>query len=372
MKKGDLFRLVFFGFIASWFFLKFPERTIFASLPAPAPKCYIKGLIQGVRFEKAYENSCVKTNSCPTDMQLSYPDTYYLSVKIQNVSFKEGDTRFQNCDSLYPLESIQEIFVVKDKVKMSDSFSNGQIIDGLASSFWGKSFDSYQTMPSTKSIKQTYPTVYCGGITCNQGEYCYHEQTGESNCLSIKDNYCGGGGLENVYPIKQCNPPEYNCLPILLGSKEDLPRVCIKIFGGETKKAKIEIKEIPSNTGQSSYMIKTESVQVISKVKVEINEKDEIEVVADTKKIPNPVVILNPDGITDRLSNKPERVSLDVFCSQDDACKPVYEIDTKNTVKFLGIIPVSYTSTLTLDAITASQILQFRPWFIRSAPFLFR
>lgn len=226
--------------------------------------------------------------------------------------------------------------------------------------------------PATISTKQTYPAIYCGKTTCNQDDYCYHEQTGESRCLPIKDNYCGGGGLENVYPIKLCNPPEYSCLPILLGSKEDLPRVCIKILGGETKKAKVEIKEIPSNTGQPSYMIKTESVQVISRVKVETNERDEIIVVADTKKIPNPVVILNPDGIADRLSTKPEQILLNVSCNQSDTCKLMYGVVTKNTVKFLGVVPVSYTSTLALDAITADQISESKPWFIRLAPFLFR
>lgn len=226
--------------------------------------------------------------------------------------------------------------------------------------------------PTTKSIKETYPIIYCGKTTCNQSEYCYHEQTGKSKCLPIKDNYCGGGGLENVYPIKQCDPPVYNCLPILLGSKEDLPRVCIKILGGETKKAKVEIKEIPSNTGQQSYMIKTESVQVISKVKVETNEKNEIKVMPITKKIPNPVMILNPDGIIDGLPVKPEQTSLDVSCDRVGACKPVYEILTKNTTKLLGVIPISYSSAQVLDAITADQISEFKPWFIRLVPFLFR
>ena len=274
---------------------------------------------------------------------------------------------------------------------MGDSFSNGQIIDGLVSSFWGKSFDSYQIIsvtpkpctqdinpcnpsscsydlekckgatPTTISIKQTYPTVYCGNITCSQSEYCYHEQTGESNCFPIKDNYCGGGGLENVYPIKQCNPPEYNCLPILLGSKNDLPRVCIKVLGGETKKAKVEIKEIPSDNGEPSYTIKTEAVQVISKVKVETNDKDEIKVMPITKKISSSVIILNPDGIIDRLAVKPERISLDISCDQVGVCRPVYEIVTNNAVKLLGVIPISYSSTQALDAITANQISDLYP-----------
>lgn len=226
--------------------------------------------------------------------------------------------------------------------------------------------------PVSKSIKETYPNIYCGKTTCGQGEYCYHEQTGESKCLPIKNNYCGGGGLESVYPVKQCNPPEYSCLPILLGSKEDLPRVCIKVFGGETKRDKVEIEEIPSSTGQPSYIIRGKSTQVISKVKVEANEKNEIKVEAGTKKVPNPVIILNPDGIADRLTAKPEKISLDVSCNQLDSCKPIYEIATKNTVKFLGIVPISYTSTLSLDAATADQISQSQPWFIRWAPFLFR
>ncbi|OGE19685.1 hypothetical protein A3J19_02630 [Candidatus Daviesbacteria bacterium RIFCSPLOWO2_02_FULL_41_8] len=228
--------------------------------------------------------------------------------------------------------------------------------------------------PTTKLIKETYPLIYCGKTktACSQSEYCYHEQTGESKCLPIKDNYCGGGNLENVYPIKQCDSSAYSCLPILLGSKENLPRVCIKILGGETKKAKVEIKEIPTNNGQPSYTIKTESVQVISKVKVETNEKGEIKAIPNTKKIPSPVIILNPDDIIDKLSVKPKQISLDASCTQLRGCKPIYEIATKNTVKFLGIIPVSYTSTLALDATTADQISESKPWFIQRAPFLFR
>lgn len=226
--------------------------------------------------------------------------------------------------------------------------------------------------PTTRSIKEIYPIIYCGKTTCSQSDYCYHEQTGESRCLPIKDNYCGGGGLESIYPVKQCNPPEYSCLSILLGSKEDLPRVCIKVFGGETKKTKVEIEEILSSTGQPSYMIRGESTQVISKVKVEANEKNEIKVEAGTKKVPNSVIILNPDGIADRLSSKPEQISLDVSCTQSGSCKPIYEIAAKNAVKFLGIVPISYTSKLILDATTANQISESVPWFIRLAPFLFR
>lgn len=164
--KIVLFYLLLLSFIGGWLFFRFPNKPVFASPPAPTPKCYIKGIIQDVRFEKAYENPCVKNNSCPTDVQLSYPDTYYLSVKIQNISFKEGETRFQTCDSLYPHDSTQEIFVIKDRVKMGDSFSNNQSIEGTVSSFWGKSFDSYNISaslinnPEKSSIGQLSPSVF--------------------------------------------------------------------------------------------------------------------------------------------------------------------------------------------------------------------
>lgn len=164
-----IFDFIFFGYIASLVFLKFPERTVFASPPAPAPKCSVAGLIENVRFEKAYEEPCVKTKSCPTDMQLSYPDTYYLSVKIQSVSLKEGDTRFRSCENLYQIGSTQEIFIIKDKVRSGDSFNRGQQIEGGVSSFWGNSFDSYQitsvtpidiSLPETPPIGQKPPSVF--------------------------------------------------------------------------------------------------------------------------------------------------------------------------------------------------------------------
>lgn len=111
---------------------------------------------------------------------------------------------------------------------------------------------------------------------------------------------------------------------------------------------------------------------MISRVKVEISEKDEIKVMPVTKKIPNPVTILNPNGIIDRLPDKPEQISLDISCDQVGVCRPIYEILTKNTTKLLGVIPIFYSGTQALDAITADQISESKPWFIRLVPFLFR
>lgn len=151
--------------MGTWLFTKSSNISVFASPPAPAPKCYVSGVIQDVRFEKAHDNPCVKSNSCPTDVQLSYPDTYYLSVKIQSVSLKDGDTRFQTCDSLYQTGSTREIFITKDKVKPGDVFGKGQVITGTAVSFWGNSFETYsigdeKTLPETPPIGQKPPSVF--------------------------------------------------------------------------------------------------------------------------------------------------------------------------------------------------------------------
>ena len=121
----------------------FLATNIYASPPVPAPKCFVKGTIEASRFEPAHEAPCVKQGGCPTDTQLSYKDTFYLSVKIQSADFREGDTRWQSCADLYPLGSTQEIFITKDKVKSGDLFSQGRTITGTVINFGVSSFETY-------------------------------------------------------------------------------------------------------------------------------------------------------------------------------------------------------------------------------------
>ena len=163
---------------------------VFASPPAPAPKCYVKGVIQSVRFEKAYELPCVKISSCPTDTQLSYPNRYYLSVNIQGVSFKDGDTRFQTCSSLYPLNSLQEIFIDEDKViAIGGSFKKGHQIEGVVSSFWGYSFDSYQITSITPK-PCTQDANPCNPISCSYDP---------EKCLSLPQTTPIGGPPQSIF-----------------------------------------------------------------------------------------------------------------------------------------------------------------------------
>lgn len=198
----EIINTVLCSILFSWI-VTIPNTLVFASPPAPAPKCYVSGVIQNVRFEGEHEAPCVKMNSCPTDTQLSYPDTYYLSIKIQSVSSFKGDTRFRSCDSLYQVGSTQDIFITQDKVKPGDVLSEGQTISGTTISFWGNSFDSYTiSEPSTGNANSNSRYGHAQDYSWVSGRLEYSSI--EGGCWSIRfsdkqesaDNYWGVFGLE--------------------------------------------------------------------------------------------------------------------------------------------------------------------------------
>ncbi len=126
------------------------SNSVFASAPAPSPKCNIEGIIQSVEFKEAYDEPCLTEEfGCPTDMELRHPARYFLNIKIEDVSHLAGETESVTCEDMLPLNTEQTIFINKDKVKAGDSFESGQKINGQVSSFWGKSFDSYNIVKST-------------------------------------------------------------------------------------------------------------------------------------------------------------------------------------------------------------------------------
>lgn len=227
--------------------------------------------------------------------------------------------------------------------------------------------DSCPTPKATAlSVSEPEPLtqpIYCNQIICAKEEYCYFDQqkkTGE--CRPIKDDYCGGGGLENVYPVKPCPQPEYTCLPILLGSKQDLPKVCLKAFMGETS-GKVKIAAIPIEMGENSqYRIETEGAAVVSKIKV---ESDGQEIKAGEK------IIINPEIIKKTAGGEVRQIYLENYCSGQD-CKPAYQLETVNAYRLLGIIPVKLTVKQTVDAVSGQPLAEFRPWFIKALPFLFK
>lgn len=162
MRKISVY-IVFFVFLLGLGFWASGISKVFASAPAPAPKCNVEGLIKDVRYEKAYESECLKTNSCPTDTQTKFPDLYYLTIKIEKVSYKDGDTNFQTCDGLFPINSIKEFNITASSLREGDILKNDQKIKGVVSSFWGHSFDSYQissTTPLTPQIGGPSPSIF--------------------------------------------------------------------------------------------------------------------------------------------------------------------------------------------------------------------
>ncbi|MFC1768628.1 hypothetical protein ACFLZX_02595 [Nanoarchaeota archaeon] len=121
--------------------------AVIASAPAPSPKCYAEGVINSVEFKDAYNDPCVATNSCPSDGENIHPARYYLMVQLNLVKYVSGETKYRTCEEMLPLNTEQKIFLNKDEVKEGDTFKKGLEIKGQVSSFWGKSFDSYEVEP---------------------------------------------------------------------------------------------------------------------------------------------------------------------------------------------------------------------------------
>jgi hypothetical protein len=126
-------------------------NKIFASPPAPAPRCYIEGVIQEVIHMDASSDS---TTGGLTDRATDIPERYVLKVNINKTSYVDGEKSFQSCDSLYPLGATKEIVINKDKIINNTIPIVKQKIIGTVSSFWWPSFDNY-TVTSASKIANT-------------------------------------------------------------------------------------------------------------------------------------------------------------------------------------------------------------------------
>lgn len=116
----------------------------FASPPAPTPICQIKGTIKSVEFKDAYDEPCLsQPHGCPTDMEVKHPAQYFLNINVDSISYISGTVNFNTCKNMYPIGTVQTIIIYKSKVKPNDSFATNEEIEGVVSSFWKKSFDSY-------------------------------------------------------------------------------------------------------------------------------------------------------------------------------------------------------------------------------------
>lgn len=127
----------------------FYHHPVFASVVPPSSPCQITGTIKSVVFKDAYDKPCLKTNSCPTDIEVSFPARFYLDINIDSVSGISGESDSNTCNKMYPVGSVKKIFINKSKVKNGDIFSVRQKIEGVVHSFLGDLFDSYNLQKET-------------------------------------------------------------------------------------------------------------------------------------------------------------------------------------------------------------------------------
>jgi hypothetical protein len=253
MKKTAF--VLFLGlFIISWSLVKFSNNKVYASPPAPTPECYVEGTIQDVRFEKAHDNSCVKEKSCPTDVPLSYPDAYYLSVEINRASLSK-DTRspsFRSCDDIYPTGTTQEIFITKDNMRAGESFSRGQRVTGIAVSFWGRSFRTYNISgQSTDNITSDSRYGHAKDYSWISGRLRLYPL--EGGCWSIE------------FSSERDNEDNYNGI---LGLKFDDPRIANTLRDGSfvTVRGKVREPEISMACPLYTYSVTSVEDKEISGV----------------------------------------------------------------------------------------------------------
>lgn len=142
----------------------FFTNFIFASPPAPAPKCYIKGVIQSIEFKNAYNESCLTNcdatrlngSCCPTDMELYHPDRYILNITIKEVSYIEGTTEFSTCEKLFPVGEEKVILINKADLNEGDIFQINQKIEGQTPPYWGANYlESYTLKEPINSDTKT-------------------------------------------------------------------------------------------------------------------------------------------------------------------------------------------------------------------------
>ena len=84
-KKQKLI-VVLILFLLSIFYTR--ENNVFASPPAPAPRCHVEGVNQKVTYNKASNDT---QSGGPTDMATDMPERYSLEVFINKTTYVDGE-----------------------------------------------------------------------------------------------------------------------------------------------------------------------------------------------------------------------------------------------------------------------------------------
>lgn len=99
-------------------------------------ECSLEGTIKSVEFAEA---DCIGT---PGQM-ICWKDEYRLELEVEKVSTINNEFTSESCEEAYPLNSLQDVSIPKEKVNDADIFEVNSKISGLTSRAFGTQFISY-------------------------------------------------------------------------------------------------------------------------------------------------------------------------------------------------------------------------------------
>lgn len=119
-----------------------------SALVQPGPHCNIKGVIEDVEFEEAWEHECIKKEretgmpECPDGGFLSYPNRYSLGIRVDEVFTVEVFNE-DRCE--YEIKGGDLVYfnVPLNLVKEGDDFMNGRKIEVDIDALNWRSISSY-------------------------------------------------------------------------------------------------------------------------------------------------------------------------------------------------------------------------------------
>ena len=118
--------------------------------------CNINGIIKSVEYREAYEDPCVKDNSCPVGAYIpARPATYYLGIEIESLSCDpdDGKDAVLSYMAQFKLGAENNIAIYKNEVKNGDIFNPGDKISGAVKFITLQhTFVAYELEKSPKNI----------------------------------------------------------------------------------------------------------------------------------------------------------------------------------------------------------------------------
>ncbi len=121
--------------------------------PMDLPSCFVKGEILDVNFQEDVRH-------LESGFSLVYPDRFALDIFVDEVELVgEWEYDFYNCDVLYPVNEVVEIYIELEDVSDKDDLQEGNFIEGTVLNFFGPYFESVSTYQGEIKEKQIDSTL---------------------------------------------------------------------------------------------------------------------------------------------------------------------------------------------------------------------